>query len=419
MASPAKRSRTEEEDFLVGYVHSPSPTKTSKKNTRYFDATIQTGREEYHRVVVFSPQKRQAYEQAALAKTPVKLTHKNSRYFDATLQTGRQEYHRLVVFGPEKHKVFEQAAIAKTPVKLDPNGFDVLCSTGSNVQVVDNLQFFFRAPPTAGTMTVASVLALGPKQHINAVRVKILPGGIQSKLVPVDGVMRELKQFRVCDPTGVTRLTMWEDKILLVELSHSYEIRNVTTRRCGEQTVLTSTPSTTLNEIQDVGEPDKLEPYGDGGDLAKVCGRVSAVQIGAKHHCVRCRASQAQFSCKCTSHRCERCRMLQRAESYRVLYSGTVVVVSDGQENTATLTNSALSRFVAEHMGGVATDSEAIEAKLISVDEVELEVNSSQVVMSLTLGQGTGAAGEQAQGSEVGLTEEVQLAFHSFGDFEV
>ncbi|KAK0136493.1 hypothetical protein N1851_027391 [Merluccius polli] len=382
MASSMKKARTEDES-MVGFIHGLSPVKISKKN---------------------------------------------SRYFDATLQTGRQEYHRLVVFGPEKHKVFEQAAIAKTPVKLDPNGFDVLCSTASDVQVVDNLQFFFRAPPTAGTMTVASVLALGPKQHINAVRVKILPGGIQSKLVPVDGVMRELKQFRVCDPTGVTRLTMWEDKILLVELSHSYEIRNVTTRRCGEQTVLTSkhdvtvltsTPSTTLNEIQDVGEPDKLEPYGDGGDLAKVCGRVSAVQIGAKHHCVRCRASQAQFSCKCTSHRCERCRMLQRAESYRVLYSGTVVVVSDGQENTATLTNSALSRFVAEHMGGVATDSEAIEEKLISVDEVELEVNSSQVVMSLTLGQGTGAAGEQAQGSEVGLTEEVQLAFHSFGDFEV
>jgi len=63
------------------------------------------------------------------------------------------------------------------------------------------------------------------------------------------------------------------------------------------------------------------------------------------------------------------------------MYSGTVVVDSDGQKQTLTFTNSA---FVAEHMGGVATDSEATEEQLISVD-AELEVNSSQLVTSTTL----------------------------------
>ena len=252
-------------------------------------------------------------------------------------------------------------------------------------------------------------------------RVKILPGGVQSRVVMVDGIQRELKEFQVCDATGVTRLTLWEDKILLVDVSHSYEIRHVTTRRCGEQTVLTSTPSTTIDAIQDVGEPDQLEPHGggdDGGNLAKLSGRVNAVQITAKRQCVRCRGSQAQFNPTCTSHRCERCRLLQRAESYHVMYCGTVVVLSDGQENTVTLTNSAISMFVAEHMGGGASDSEAIEEKLITVDAVELEVNSSQLVTSLRLGEGNGAAGgEQAQGLEVGVTDEVEkVALHFFNE---
>jgi len=227
------------------------------------------------------------------------------------------------------------------------------------------------------------------------VRVKILPGGIQSRVVPVDGVPKELKQFRVCDPTGVTKLTMWEDKILLIQVSHSYEIRNVTTRRYGEQTVLTSTQSTTVLEIQDIGEPDDLEPDDDDddddeGDLVKVFGCVSAVQVGARHHCGRCRASQSDFKTGCTSHRCDRCRMLQRANSYPAVFSGTVVVDSGEQEQTLTLTNSAISVFVAEYMGGVASDSDAVEEKLLGVN-AELEVNSSQLVTSLTLREGNAA----------------------------
>ena len=224
-------------------------------------------------------------------------------------------------------------------------------------------------------------------------RVKILPGGMQSRVVPVDGVPRELKQFRVCDPTGVTKLTLWEDKILSVQLSHSYEIRHLTTRRYGEQTVLTSTPSTTILEIQDIGEPDDLEPDDDDddeGDVVKVSGCVTAVQVGARHHCVRCRASQSDFKTGCTSHRCDRCRMLQRADTYPAVFNGTVVVDCDGQEQTFTLTNSAISVFVAEHMGGVATDSDAVEEKLLSID-VELAVNSSQLVTSLSLREGNGA----------------------------
>jgi len=74
MATPMKKARSEAEESVVGFIHGLSPVKISKKNTRYFDGTLQTGREEYHRVVVFGPEKHAVFEQAATAKTPVKLS---------------------------------------------------------------------------------------------------------------------------------------------------------------------------------------------------------------------------------------------------------------------------------------------------------------------------------------------------------
>jgi len=74
MASSAKRLKTEEDECVSGYLQGLSPVKLSKKNARYFDATFQNGREEYHRVVVFTPERRRQFEQAVIAKKPVKLT---------------------------------------------------------------------------------------------------------------------------------------------------------------------------------------------------------------------------------------------------------------------------------------------------------------------------------------------------------
>lgn len=76
MASPSKRARTpseEESETLKGYLHNVSPVKLSKSNKRYFDASLQTGREEYRRVVCFAPEKRGACSQASGNKQAVKL----------------------------------------------------------------------------------------------------------------------------------------------------------------------------------------------------------------------------------------------------------------------------------------------------------------------------------------------------------
>ncbi|CAL8247380.1 unnamed protein product [Merluccius merluccius] len=108
MAGAAKRTKVEDEESVAGYLHSLSPLEVSKKNARYFDATLQSGREEYHRVVVFSTEKRQIFEQAAIAKKPVKLTR-----------------------------------VKRTISFSDPGGYDIVCSASSGLEVSQNVGFFF------------------------------------------------------------------------------------------------------------------------------------------------------------------------------------------------------------------------------------------------------------------------------------
>ena len=72
MASPSKQAKIDDET-VVGYLHSVSPVMTSRQNAHYLEATLQTGREEYNRVVCFAPEKRTQFVQASESSQAVKL----------------------------------------------------------------------------------------------------------------------------------------------------------------------------------------------------------------------------------------------------------------------------------------------------------------------------------------------------------
>ncbi|KAK9979869.1 hypothetical protein ABG768_013277, partial [Culter alburnus] len=69
--------KNKESEEILGYFHSVSPMKTSKTNSRYFNAVVQTARQEYHDAVIFTPEKYNSIVAAERSKTPVKL--KNAR----------------------------------------------------------------------------------------------------------------------------------------------------------------------------------------------------------------------------------------------------------------------------------------------------------------------------------------------------
>lgn len=213
---------------------------------------------------------------------------------------------------------------------------------------------------------------------------KILPEGIVSRVVPVDGVQCELKEFQICDPTGQTTLTLWEKQILAVEVSKSYRLANLATRKAGDRTVLTSSPSTTVSLISAVGEPESIEAHDDRQNTSEFLGTVSGVQIKAKHRCRRCHANQEEFVTRLSTHRCQRCKLLQRSSSFAASYSGVLVLTSDGQDQSLIFTNSAISVYLKEKdLSESMRDVEAIEEHFINIGEVDVSVNAEGLIISI------------------------------------
>lgn len=73
MSTPAKMGKFEPEN-LQGYLHCVSSIKLSQRNVKYFNAILQTQREEYHKVVCFSLEKHRCFAQASKNSTAVQLT---------------------------------------------------------------------------------------------------------------------------------------------------------------------------------------------------------------------------------------------------------------------------------------------------------------------------------------------------------
>ena len=87
---------------------------------------------------------------------------------------------------------------------------------------------------------------------MGVIEVKILQA-TASRIVPVNGLPCELKLFEICDPTGHTALTVWERHILSVQDGRSYRFATLATRKEGDRTVLTTTPSTVVTAIDGRG----------------------------------------------------------------------------------------------------------------------------------------------------------------------
>ncbi|KAK0152417.1 hypothetical protein N1851_006068 [Merluccius polli] len=366
----------DDDEVVVGHLHTVSPMKTSRQSRRYFEATLQTGREAFNRVVCFSPEKRDEFVHAADNGQSVKLvgTRKSISYSNL-------------------------------------GGFDVLVSSSSRLDVAGELAFPRRAPHTIDRPTIAGILALGPRQRVEVMEVRVLQV-IENKVVQVQGTPVELKKFEVCDATGQTGLTVWDRLIMAVELGKCYTFSSLSTRKDGDRTVLTTTPSSVVTTT---GQRDACEET--------LRGPVTGVQIVAKPRCPRCHTGQEKLAVKLSTHRCERCSILQRTTAYVITYSGLLIVVGgDGEERSMVLSNSAVFAFVRERfLSGSAHDGPALEETVIAIPEVEVTINAEGLVVRFAEATVQGGQGNvlEAEQSSMSYARETGALVHddeSLGD---
>lgn len=74
MSASKKIKIDEEKPSISGYIQNVSPIRTSRTNSRYFNAVVQTERNEFNRVACFDIGKHSVLVDASSTQTPLKLS---------------------------------------------------------------------------------------------------------------------------------------------------------------------------------------------------------------------------------------------------------------------------------------------------------------------------------------------------------
>ncbi|TRY59638.1 hypothetical protein DNTS_022785 [Danionella cerebrum] len=338
-ASPRKRRFKTAEDSVEGFLHNVSPRKQSKNNVPFFTAEIQSARQEYHRVVVFSIEKQASFTQAEKNGNAVRL----------------RNVKRSISFS-------------------DPGGYDILCSAGTSVEAI-TLPFVPCRPASCKRMTIAEVKALGPKQKVGEVRGQVQPDAV-TRTVVVNGVDCELKEVVICDSTGQMTLTLWDRFVNAVEGSKSYAFKNVSTRERQRAITLSTGPSSLVEEVADMKVAGASGSRAESTSKVLLSATVKGIEVCIQRRCSACHARQEAFVEKSKLHRCEGCKLKQAASAFVPFCSGKALV-----------TNSALCNYLRrEGLADLLLDSEAIEEHLLESRDLTLTVNEDRYVEAIERG---------------------------------
>ncbi len=82
MASQARKREADgnDKEDVCGYIHNVTECRMSLyKRIKLFNAVIQTNRDEFRNMAIFSPEKHTTFQQAEKNKSPVKLSNVSKR----------------------------------------------------------------------------------------------------------------------------------------------------------------------------------------------------------------------------------------------------------------------------------------------------------------------------------------------------
>ena len=247
-------------------------------------------------------------------------------------------------------------------------------------------------------------------QQVEVIEVRVLQL-VENKVVQVQGMPVELQTFEVCDATGQTGLTVWDRLILSVQQGKCYRLDCLSTRKLGDRTVLTTTPSTVVTTVAHVGQPASLRLLPVRVEET-VRGPVTGVKILAKPRCPRCNGIQDRLAVKLLTHRCEHCAILQRTAAYIITYSGVLIVVGgDGEERSLSLSNSAVFAFAkGPSITCSAHDGEGLEEVVMAMPEVEVTVDAEGLVVCFAAAAVTAAEATVVQGGTGSIPDAAQAS---------
>lgn len=196
------------------------------------------------------------------------------------------------------------------------------------------------------------------------------------------GAKVETQTCYVQDATGQVKLQLWAGQIGQVLCGHSYRMRNLSTREYVGSIFLTTTRNTEIVETKEVAGASSFVQFEvEEEQVTTYIGSIVRAEIAVSKKCTKCQAWQLEFNSAVKFHRCQRCKLLQKAEYYQCTASGRVAFLQENNEMDLNVTNSVISRYLEkEGMRHLLIEGQNVEEHLLTVDTWKVQIQRDVVV---------------------------------------
>ncbi|KAJ8349460.1 hypothetical protein SKAU_G00245900 [Synaphobranchus kaupii] len=255
----------------------------------------------------------------------------------------------------------------------------------SSLEVLKEPPFQIKEPQDNSRKTVAVIQEMPSRKPIGLLDARVCQLKASTQVVQVQGDKVEVQSCHVEDGTGRIKLQLWGDQISTVANGSSYTFTNLSTREFAGKLFLTATRKSTILQMPDMqGIPVSETASDDEADISMVTGHINAADIVILYSCPLCHTRQPTFDIHARFHKCQRCKMNQKAATYTAMGNGTLVIMTADSKRTLTISNSVLQRYL-DHEGflQLMADHEDVEEHFLDAGQFQFKLHN-ETVISLT-----------------------------------
>jgi len=219
----------------------------------------------------------------------------------------------------------------------------------------------------------------------------------------------EVKTCRIGDMTGIIPLSLWDSLMDQVVTGRTYEFTNLSTRLFNGRITLTTTRNTKIKQqTTTVALPTTSSNIDDFTTQTNtVTQEVEGSTISIKKLCPKCHSTQTDFNTKEKFHRCTTCKILRKHESYITKYNETLIVKTDIEEISLSVTNSVLTKFLKSEADVTFLDAQDIEEFLLTCGPLTVSYTDDNHVTEMT--KLASVETQESDGELCTITEAVSL----------
>ena len=328
----------------------------------------------------------------------IKTSRKNAanKYFNANISDGMKSM-KIVAFDPKLHKDVEQAMKSASSVELQNIQIkEAQCSSPTSPEYEIFMNHYSRVRPITETFYLPdNQKAIDPDagKHLsnlidvvslNVGQRVIVSGKVVDVQLPVAVHTREGKELQkqdctFSDATKAIRVVLWNDDINKLVVGQSYQLNNVTLKLFDHVKVLSFSTSSSVKEIDDVGDVTEVAEEDLPPPGLQIRGEIVGIESFEQFRsCIKCKSkveARSENIGQCT--KC--CCTVKLAKCTESLAAKLILQDKNGTNHTVVAFTDQVVKIVD------SSSMDNIVEKLLSVGDICVFVNEKMIVTSVEL----------------------------------